>query len=111
MAESVAGALGLPFVEAFRDRLIKGSSHPKEFERLPPLQWASPPASGVVLVVDDLSTSGWHLEEALTLLRGRGLAAAGIAWIGGTIADTDPIATAPAWCRDLPGFANASAAA
>jgi hypothetical protein len=111
LARAVAASLGLPFFEAFTDRLVPGSSHPKEFKRLPPLQWASPPETGAVLLIDDLATSGWHMEEALTLLRGRGLTAVGIGWIGGTIADTDPIATAPAWCRDLPGFANASAAA
>ncbi|MGE0714091.1 MAG: phosphoribosyltransferase [Alphaproteobacteria bacterium] len=103
LARAVGAVIGLPFVEAFEDRLVAGVSHPKENINLPPLAWRTVP-QGPVLLIDDLCTSGFHLEEALTLLRGRGLPAIGAAWIGGTVEDADPTAKLPAWARDLPGY-------
>jgi orotate phosphoribosyltransferase len=37
-----------------------------------------------MLVIDDLATSGWHIEEALTRIREFGVAAFGAVWISGT---------------------------
>ena len=37
------------------------------------------------LVVDDLAISGMHIEEALGLIRGLGLASFGTVWIAGTV--------------------------
>jgi hypothetical protein len=82
LAAEVAAEWGAPFVKLWRDRPIKGVSHPKEFSRLPPLDWAAEPA-GPVVVVDDLATSGWHMEEALTALRSRNVPCTGIVWIAG----------------------------
>jgi len=106
LAEAVAAELGLPFVEEFRDRFVCGVSHTKEFSNLPPLEWNNQLASGSVLLVDDLATSGWHLEEALTLLRGRGLAASAIVWIAGTVQDGERLARRvpdawPEWVNEL----------
>jgi predicted amidophosphoribosyltransferase len=51
---------------------------------LPPLrQIADPPAS--MLLIDDLATSGWHVEEALTALRRLGAAASAFVWITGAV--------------------------
>jgi hypothetical protein len=62
ITQAVAAALGLPFLQIFADRPCSGVSHPKEFAKLPPLhQIADPPA--LMLLVDDLATSGWHVEE------------------------------------------------
>lgn len=107
LARAVAEAMALPFLQVFADRLVPGSSHPKEFKRLPPLEWSTRPA-GAILLVDDLATSGWHLEEALTMLRAK-VPAIGAAWIGGTAEDADPTLNLPAWCRDLPGYVEALA--
>jgi hypothetical protein len=82
LARSVAERLGLPFVQYWADRFVSGSSHPKEFKRLPPLTWIDRP-QGRVLLIDDVASSGWHMEEALTALRAAGAEAMGIAWIGG----------------------------
>lgn len=82
IAWRVAERLGRPAVQVFADRFCSGSSHPKANASLPPLRWHEKPSSPVLLV-DDLATSGWHLEEALTLLRAAGLPALGIAWLGG----------------------------
>ena len=80
LAAAVAERLDLGYLQVWRDRPIKGTSHPKEFRRLPPLDMLAKPI-GATLVIDDVATSGWHMEEALTALRSLNLPAAGIAWI------------------------------
>jgi hypothetical protein len=84
VAQAVAKNLKLPFVEVFADRFCSGSSHPKEYRKLPPLEQVSP-APGSLLLVDDLATSGWHIEEALTALRALGSAASAFTWISSTV--------------------------
>lgn len=83
LAVQLASRLGCEIVRAFADRFVSGVSHPKEFDRLPPLQLVQRPA-GAVLVVDDVATSGWHMHEAITTLRHAGIAAAGLVWASGT---------------------------
>jgi hypothetical protein len=80
LAIAVAERLGLGYLQVWRDRPIKGTSHPKEFRRLPPLDMLAKPI-GATLVIDDVATSGYHMWEALTALRALGIPAAGIAWI------------------------------
>jgi hypothetical protein len=84
LGQSVAQALEAPFVEIFEDRFVAGVSHPKEFKKLPPLVLKSLPAVPV-LVVDDLATSGWHIEEALGRICAFGQPAFGAVWIAGTV--------------------------
>ena len=40
---------------------------------------------GAMILVDDLATSGWHVEESLTALRRLGTAAPAFTWITGTV--------------------------
>jgi hypothetical protein len=68
LAQAVAAALDLPFRQVFADRPRSGVSHPKEFTKLPPLEQIAD-ACGSMILVDDLATSGWHVEESLTALR------------------------------------------
>lgn len=82
LARRVATLAGAPYVQVFADRFVRGSSHPRAALRLPPLRWITTP-DRMCVVVDDLATSGWHLEEALGELRRDGVAALGIAWLGG----------------------------
>ncbi|BBK42797.1 hypothetical protein STVA_28170 [Allostella vacuolata] len=35
--------------------------------------------------MDDVVTSGWHMEEALGMIRSTGHMTVGFAWIGGTV--------------------------
>jgi hypothetical protein len=84
IAEAVALSLSLPFVQVFADRFCSGVSHPKEFDKLPPLQQVADPASTIILV-DDLATSGWHVEESLTALRRLWSSGSAFVWIGGTV--------------------------
>lgn len=84
MAEAAAAELELPFVKIFADRFVNGVSHPKELKKLRPLERLALPATPVLLV-DDVASSGWHLEEAVTNLRAAGVTCLAIAWISGTI--------------------------
>lgn len=84
LAEGVAAKVGLPFVKIFKDRFVSGTSHPKEFAKLPPLDMLTEVTQPLILI-DDVATSGWHLEEALNCIRQRGVPAVAIAWISGTV--------------------------
>jgi hypothetical protein len=84
LAQRVAELLGLPFVQVFADRFCEGVSHPKEYRKLPPLHQITDPLHSM-LVVDDLSASGWHIEEALLALRRLGTAASAFVWISGSV--------------------------
>jgi hypothetical protein len=70
LAVAVGERLSLGYLQVWRDWPIKGVSHPEEFRRLPPLDMRARPI-GATLVIDDVATSGWHTEEALTTLRAR----------------------------------------
>jgi len=85
LAQAVADRLGLPFRQVFADRFCTGVSHPKEFAKLPPLEQIADPFPSMI-VIDDLATSGWHVEESLTALRRLGVSASAAVWISGAIA-------------------------
>jgi hypothetical protein len=84
IAQRVAEALGLPFLQIFADRPCSGVSHPKEFAKLPPLERITDPCPSMILI-DDLATSGWHVEESLTALRQLGTATSAFVWITGAV--------------------------
>ncbi|UFW75494.1 phosphoribosyltransferase [Bradyrhizobium sp. WU425] len=84
LAEGVAARLSLPFVKVFADRFVSGVSHPKEFRNLPPLQLQSGIGTPILLV-DDVATSGWHMEEAANVLRPFGYPVFGSVWISGAV--------------------------
>jgi len=82
LAQAAAVLVGVPYVQVFADRFVRGSSHPRQVMELPPLRRIAIP-DRMCVVVDDLATSGWHLEEALGNLRSQGVPALGLAWLGG----------------------------
>jgi hypothetical protein len=84
IARAVGEALDLPFRQVFADRPCSGVSHPKEFAKLAPLKQIAEPLASMILV-DDLATSGWHIEESLTTLRRLGASASAFVWITGTV--------------------------
>ena len=53
-------------------------------KKLPPLQRLVTPASNVLLI-DDVATSGWPIEEAVKNLRNCGVAWFAASWISGTV--------------------------
>ncbi len=82
LAAELSQRVGVGMVRAFRDRFVNGVSHPKEFDKLPPLEIVAIPP-GPCLVVDDVATSGFHMHEAVTALRDRGVPTFGAVWISG----------------------------
>jgi hypothetical protein len=83
LAQSAALAMGLPFLQVFADRPCSGASHPRQSIALPPLrQIADPPRS--MILIDDLATSGRHVEESMLALRGLGVAVSSLVWISGS---------------------------
>lgn len=67
LAQSLARKLDLEHLQAFEDLAVKGTSHPKTNVKRPKMKLVSPPTKPVILV-DDIATSGSHLEEAARLL-------------------------------------------
>ncbi len=82
IAKALARELSLPVAHALSLPRQEGASHPKTNTRRAPMTLLSP-VEGPVLLVDDVSTSGQHIEEAAKLLRGSGAGVLSIAWIGG----------------------------
>ncbi len=88
IARALGVEMGLPVVQAFLHQPTKGSSHPKKNTRRPPLALARV-ISEPVLLVDDVATSGAHIEEAVKLLKPTCGAVMSVAWIGGDVSDKD----------------------
>jgi predicted amidophosphoribosyltransferase len=82
IAQALGRDLGLPVAHALALPPMKGSSHPKANVKRPGMLLMTP-VEGPVLLVDDVATSGSHMEEAITLLRGQGASVLAISWIGG----------------------------
>ena len=83
LTRGVAELLNIPFIQVLADRPSPGASHPKTCASLPPLQQiAAPPPS--MILVDDVATSGWHVEEAMVRLRSLGVKVSAVVWISGT---------------------------
>ena len=91
LGQSVAAALGLPYRPVWAHRFLNGSSHPTQSRRLEPLRRLFDPV-GAVIVVDDIISTGTHMEQALLDLRRTGNVAAGFAWISGS-AFGEPVAS------------------
>ncbi|MDX2288160.1 MAG: phosphoribosyltransferase [Hyphomicrobiaceae bacterium] len=81
LASAVARGLSVEHVEAFARQRRKGSSHPSQNASLPGFVVARPP-KGTVLVIDDVVTSGRHIEQAVSALRTHADHVAALAWIG-----------------------------
>ena len=90
LAQSVAEALELPFVQVFADRPRAAVSHSKQSASLAPLQQIAEPPRAMI-VIDDLATSGRHLEELVLALRRLGVAASALAWISGSSTGGKPL--------------------
>jgi predicted amidophosphoribosyltransferase len=82
IARGVGAALGLPVAHALALPVERGGSHPKANARRAAMQLIAP-IEGPVLLVDDVATSGRHIEEATRLLRAKGANVLAVAWIGG----------------------------
>lgn len=84
LAIATAGNAGARFLQIHADRFVSGVSHPKEFAQVDPLVRIAT-ADRATILVDDVSTSGWHMEESLMAIRDQGVAAFGVVWIAGVV--------------------------
>jgi predicted amidophosphoribosyltransferase len=82
IARALGQQLSLPVAHALVLPKERGSSHPKANVKRAAMRLAAP-VEGPVLLVDDVATSGRHIEEASQLLRAAGSGALAVAWIGG----------------------------
>jgi predicted amidophosphoribosyltransferase/PAS domain-containing protein len=82
LARALGAKLGLPVIRALAAKKQTGSSHPKNNVRRPPMQ-AVEKLTGPVILVDDVATSGAHIEEAVKLLKPSGGAVFPVVWISG----------------------------
>ncbi len=82
MAEALAERLGVPCVQAFGPLAVAGQSHPRKNARRPAMQRVADLPPGPVILVDDVASSGSHIEEAATKLLEAASAVWPIVWIG-----------------------------
>jgi predicted amidophosphoribosyltransferase/PAS domain-containing protein len=82
LARALGAKLGLPVIRALAAKKQTGSSHPKNNVRRLPMQ-AVEKLTGPVILVDDVATSGAHIEEAVKLLKPSGGAVFPVVWISG----------------------------
>jgi len=73
-------ALGVDLIEAFAPLPEGGASHPTKNARRPTMKLAVQP-DVPVLLIDDVATSGAHIEEASMLLRKSAPAVLPMVWI------------------------------
>ena len=81
IGRAVASSLGTPCIEPFEPRLRGGSSHPRRNASLPPLTLREK-VSGPCLVVDDVVTSGRHIEQVSKALHSTASDQFRVGWIG-----------------------------
>ncbi len=81
IARALGSITGLPVVQCLSLPPGGGSSHPKKNVHRPRMTLVEK-IPGPALLVDDVATSGAHIEEATKLLRTCCNAVMGVAWIG-----------------------------
>lgn len=90
LAKRIAAHLNLPFVSAFKPNFSAGTSHPKA-NLIRPAMEIDTPIDDPVLLIDDVASSGRHMEEAVGLLRQSADVVLPVAWIGGEARATRPV--------------------
>lgn len=84
ITRSLAEKLQVPFVDALQHTPRKGSSHPAKNEAVKIPKLVSDTTHESVLLVDDVATSGRHIELAVQSLRNMAQHVTAMAWIGST---------------------------
>lgn len=87
LAEKLAARLRLTMIEALAIERADGASHPRKNADRPAMRLVEP-VPGPCLLVDDVASSGRHLEEGARLLRETAPAILAVAWIGGGAVDS-----------------------
>jgi hypothetical protein len=81
ISANVATRLGARYVTSLKPQAGSGRSHPRKSARLSAYEVVRRP-TGMTLVVDDVASSGRHLELAVRALRTRDMPVLAVAWIG-----------------------------
>ncbi len=81
ISANVATRLGARYLAALTPQKGSGRSHPRKSARLSAFEVVRKP-TGVTLVVDDVASSGRHLELAVQALRSGDTPVLAVAWIG-----------------------------
>jgi predicted amidophosphoribosyltransferase len=82
MAVALGAELDLPVINAFAHMELRGSSHPKQNLKREKMKLVQD-VPGPAILIDDVATSGFHLEEAAQILKSRGVETFSMAWISG----------------------------
>jgi predicted amidophosphoribosyltransferase len=82
LARALALKLKVPFVDALSQPPRKGRSHPRKNAELKAPKLVTDQAHESVLLIDDVATSGRHIELAVQSLRTMAQHVTAIAWIG-----------------------------
>ena len=80
LASEVADRLGVEYVELFEPIDTRGSSHPRRNVNRPNMKLVGS-TEKTVLLIDDVATSGAHIEEAVRLLRNQNISVFPLVWI------------------------------
>jgi len=80
IAEATAAKLGLEYAVAFDPLPVSGSSHPAKNARLPIFR-ANRTFDAPVVLIDDIATSGAHIEKAAIALKAVAPAVLPLVWI------------------------------
>ena len=84
VARALSQLAGLPLINAFDHQQLTGTSHPKANAQRPAMN-LNTRINRPVILIDDVATSGRHIEECVNLLRGDCKTVLAIAWIGGNL--------------------------
>jgi hypothetical protein len=82
IARFVSEITGVPMKNCLVGEYGKGRSHPHKSKQLKPYS-VQGDISGSVLLVDDVVTSGKHIQMAVDALRNKGVSVSAVAWLGG----------------------------
>lgn len=82
LAKRLANLLDVPFEPLLQAPARKGSSHPAKNAALDGVELTDHTIANSILLVDDVATSGRHIELAVKALRERSKHVSAIAWIG-----------------------------
>jgi hypothetical protein len=79
-ARRLGAVTGIPVIEAFAPLPVSGVSHPKT-NRTRPRMRLREEVTGDILLIDDIATSGAHIEEAVSKLRTGNNSVVAVSWI------------------------------
>ena len=81
IARRLAASIDAEFCNAFAPQPRQGASHPKQSARLRKFEFAETPKSPTI-IVDDIVSSGRHIEQAVKQLRSKTDVISALVWLG-----------------------------